>query len=166
MACVPPRPATGLRRYSAVTVLQISSAGGGGVVLPATVISVGSSCHMSSSYRHDIIPSCPRPHSRRGQRPVHSNLRARPSYSNSLRRRGGHGVASRRGADVAVGACIQARLEAGNCEEGFVCLFQGRPYSRIRSALAVPCFFVAGCPRRVCRNPPTCSAYFGSFSQP
>ncbi len=67
----------------------------------------------------------------------------------------GYGIASRCGDDVcvAVGPCIQARLEAGNCEEGFACLFQGRPYSRIRSALAVPCFFAAGCPRRVCRNP-------------
>ena len=46
-----------------------------------------------------------------------------------------------------------ARLEAGSCGEGFASLFQGRPYSRIRSALAVPCFSAAGCPRRVCRNP-------------
>ena len=27
------------------------------------------------------------------------------------------------------------------------------PYCRTRPALAVPCFFAAGCPRRVCRNP-------------
>ena len=27
------------------------------------------------------------------------------------------------------------------------------PYSRIRPALAVPCFFAAGCPRRACRDP-------------
>ena len=67
----------------------------------------------------------------------------------------GYGIASRcdDGIGVAVGACTQARLEAGNCEEGFTCLFQGRPYSRIRPALAVPCFFAAGCPRRVCRDP-------------
>ena len=31
------------------------------------------------------------------------------------RRASGHGVASRRGADVAVGPCVQARLKAGSC---------------------------------------------------
>ena len=46
-----------------------------------------------------------------------------------------------------------ARLEAGNCEEGFACLFQGIPYSRIRPALTVPYFSAASCSRQVCRNP-------------
>ena len=69
--------------------------------------------------------------------------------SNSLKSPGGHGhgVASRRGADVAVGPRVQARLEAGNCEEGFACLFQGRPYSRIRPALAVPYFLPSAVPK-------------------
>ena len=34
------------------------------------------------------------------------------------------------------------------------------PYSRIRPALAVPYFFAASCPKRVCRNPPS---IFGLF---
>ena len=34
------------------------------------------------------------------------------------------------------------------------------PYSRARPALAVPYFFAAGCPGRVCRNPPS---IFGLF---
>ena len=55
--------------------------------------------------------------SRRDQRPAYADLHSNPTYSNSLRRRGGHGhgVASRRGVDVAVRACIQARLKAGSC---------------------------------------------------
>ena len=40
------------------------------------------------------------------------------------------------------------------------------PYSRARPALAVPCFFVAGCPRRVCRNPPSIFGLFWTLSQP
>ena len=58
-----------------------------------------------------------RAHSRRDQRPVNSNLRARPTHSNSLRRRGGHGygVASRCDDDVDVmgGGGQTARLKAG-----------------------------------------------------
>ena len=99
-----------------------------------------------------------RPQGRRDQRPVHSNARPANLLKFPAPARGAwasvYGIASRCGDDacVAVGACTQARLEAGNCEEGFTCLFQGRPYSRIRSALAVPCLFAAGCPRRVCRD--------------
>ena len=96
--------------------------------------------------------------SRRGTSPTRpaSGLSRSTHPTRLLKYPGGHGygIAWRcdDGVCVAVGPCIQARLEAGNCEEGFACLFQDRPYSRIRSALAVPCFFVAGCPRRVCRD--------------
>ena len=34
------------------------------------------------------------------------------------------------------------------------------PYCRIRPALAVPYFPAAGCPRRVCRNPPSIRGLF------
>ena len=65
----------------------------------------------------------------------------------------GRRAARRLRVGLEAGPGTAARLEAGSCGEGFASLFQGRPYSRIRSALAVPCFSAAGCPRRVCRNP-------------
>ena len=40
------------------------------------------------------------------------------------------------------------------------------PYSRIRSALAVPCFSAAGCPRRVCRNPHSVYGLFWTLPLP
>ena len=41
--------------------------------------------------------TCLRAQSRRDQRPAYADPCIKPTYSNSLRRRGGHGVASRRG---------------------------------------------------------------------
>ena len=69
---------------------------------------------------------CPgRSINRRDQRSVHSNLRTQPVHADSPRLRAarrwrrdtasGHGVASRRGADVAVGPRVQAGPKACAC---------------------------------------------------
>ena len=69
-----------------------------------------------------------------------TQIRIQPTYSNSLRRRGGHGygVASRRcdGAGVAVGPCVQACLKAGSC--GADPRGTGAGWTRQKSADAAP----------------------------
>ena len=60
-------------------------------------------------HRHGIIPSCPRPHARRDQRPAYPDPRIQPVCSNFPVQRRGALRRRRRG------LCVQARLKAGAC---------------------------------------------------
>ena len=87
-----------------------------------------------------------------------TQMRVRPTYSNSLRRRGGHGrqgTASLRDATTPsqwrpAFKPAWRRATAGRDLRVFSgCV----SYCRIRPALTVLHFSAAGCPGRVCRNP-------------
>ena len=87
-APIPTRPATGAANPAPIRFPH----------LPSTCVS---GLHTSPTRKSTLAPARPwrASKTRRDQRPACANLRARPAYSNSLRRRGGHGhgVASRCG---------------------------------------------------------------------
>ena len=66
--------------------------------------------------------------------------------------RGGGGAAWRLRVSLKAGPGAAARPEAGNCEEGFACLFQVCAVLSHQACTGGSVFSDASCPRRVCRD--------------